>query len=129
MLLPYLYSKRGATPEPAPLRFTETPLELQRPGSIQQAINNIAHIFELQASGKLDLDTGNDLVASNKAFIDGIVDHEKLLAQGQNTGEQTIHITGGLPALPGTNITMPQVPMANTPMDTRSRHRSSGAGD
>jgi hypothetical protein len=33
----------------------------------------------------------------------------KRLAQGQETGDQIIRIEGGLPALPGTNVTMPSL--------------------
>jgi Family of unknown function (DUF5681) len=99
MLLPYKYSKRGSI---APLRYIEEPLvDLPKATAIDQAIKNISHLSDLKASGKLDLDFADSLVSDNRAILIALIEEAKLIAHGQVTGDQTIHIQGDLPVMPG----------------------------
>ena len=107
-LLPYLYSKRGAMPPP---RFVETPIEVPEFTSIEIAESFLAKIATLVAGGELDIQTGLELSQLTKAWIDSRhaakeLDLKIINVEG-GPREQTIRIEGGLPALPGTNITMP----------------------
>ena len=103
MLAPFLHSKCGAIP---PLRYIEQPITLpfQHPTSPQEVDANIAHIIEAFASGNLDLDFYNALLVGQREYIVSFKAREEI------PGNQDIRITGGLPALPGTNITMPELP-------------------
>ena len=70
MLAPFLHSKCGALP---PLRFIEQPPELPHvhPTSPQEVDANIAHIIQAFASGHLDLDFYNALLAGQREYIGG----------------------------------------------------------
>ncbi len=67
----------------------------------------------LVARGELDIQSGLELSALTKAWLDTQYASKgldlKAMSQNATEGEQTISISGGLPALPGTNITMPQL--------------------
>ena len=105
-LLPYLYPKRGAVATP---RYIDDPVQLPEPVTIEQANKNIAYISNLKAQGLIDLDFANSLVADNTAIANNLIAEEELKFK-INPPEQrdtTIRITGGLPPLPGTNVTMP----------------------
>jgi hypothetical protein len=110
ILAPYLHSKRGTAPAP---RFIYTPVEVPHFTSIAEAENYLASIPVLLGKGELDSQSALELSTLTKNWLDAIYsrqDYElKLAAQGATSGEQVIHITGGLPPLPGTNITMPQL--------------------
>src|SRR5262245_18048941 len=71
----------------------------------------LAKIATLIAAGELDFQSGLELSSIIKAWIDSQYAREELAIKQYNSGttehEQTIRIEGGLPALPGTNITMP----------------------
>jgi hypothetical protein len=47
------------------------------------------------------------LISDMRAIAVALAEEEKLRLQGGDTGPQIIKIEGGLPALPGTNITYP----------------------
>src|SRR5215467_2160343 len=105
-LLPYLYAKRGAVPTP---RYIDEPIQLSEPTTIEQANKNIAYISNLKAQGLIDLDFANSLIADNTTIANNLIAEEELKFKlpPEQTHDQTITIEGGLPALPGTNITMP----------------------
>jgi hypothetical protein len=105
-LLPYLYPKRGAVPTP---RYIDDPIQLPEPTTIEQANKNIAYICNLKAQGLIDLDFANSLIADNTTIANNLIAKEELLFKINPPEERdtTIRIEGGLPALPGTNITMP----------------------
>ena len=73
----------------------------------------LAKVAALVAHGQLDFQAGQNLSALAKNWIDSQYAREELAIKQYNSGttehEQTIRIEGGLPALPGTNITMPQL--------------------
>ena len=105
-LLPYLYPKRGAVATP---RYIDEPVQLPEPATIEQANKNIAYISNLKAQGLIDLDFANSLIADNTTIANNLIAEEELKFKlnPPETRDQTITIRGGLPSLPGTNITMP----------------------
>ena len=105
-LLPYLYPKRGAV---ATSRYIDEPVQLPEPVTIEQANKNIAYISNLKARGLIDLDFANSLIADNTTIANNLIAEEELKFKlnPPETRDQTITIRGGLPSLPGTNITMP----------------------
>src|SRR5215510_4961493 len=54
LLLPYKYSKMGATPVPPPPVYIEEIVNIPRPTTIQQATQNILLLSELKSTGKID---------------------------------------------------------------------------
>jgi hypothetical protein len=105
-LLPYLYPKRGAVATP---RYIDEPIQLPEPTTIEQANKNIAYISSLKAQGLIDLDFANSLIADNTTIANNLIAEEELKFKlyPPETRDTTITVVGGLPALPGTNITMP----------------------
>src|SRR5262249_28812780 len=108
LLMPYKYSKCGTAPVP---RFIPTPIDVREFTHISDAESFLTKITTLIASGELDFQSGLELSSIVKAWIDSQYAREELAIKQINAGttehEQTIRIEGGLPALPGTNITMP----------------------
>ena len=108
-LLPYKYFKHGSLIAP---RYIEEPVDLPRPTSIAEANSNIALISEMKAQGRIDLDFADSLIADNRTIANNLIAEEelklKLTAQGGHPN-QIIHIEGGLPPLPGTNVIMPEM--------------------
>jgi hypothetical protein len=105
-LLPYLYSKRGAMPPP---RYIELEVDVNEFQHVSDAENFLAKIALLVARGHLDIQSGQELSALVKAWIDTQYAKDELQFK-INPPEQrdtTIRVEGGLPALPGTTITMP----------------------
>ena len=100
MLAPFLHSKCGATP---PLRFLEEPFELPHPNPTTEAeiSANIGYLAQALAAGTLDIDFYNALLIGQHQHINALKAREEL------PENQNILITGGLPSLPGCNITMP----------------------
>ena|SRR5262249_15411005 len=93
-----------------PLRYIDDPVQLPEPATIEQANKNIAYISNLKAQGLIDLDFANSLIADNTTIANNLIanDELKFKIYPPETREQTIQITGGLPRLPGTNVTMPE---------------------
>jgi hypothetical protein len=109
-LSPYYYPKWGTTsPPPSPI-YNEHPINLPPPTSIAIAKENISKLIAHYAAGELDQASYDRLIAGNVAMINALLGQEKLLVSQGDTGhDTTIRIEGGLPALPGTNITMPEI--------------------
>jgi hypothetical protein len=102
MLAPFLHSKCGAMP---PLRFISEPVTLPcpNPTTTNELDRNIAHIVQLYASGVLDLDAYSALLAGQREHTVSFKAREEV------PGNQDIHVTGGLPPLPGTTIIFPEL--------------------
>jgi hypothetical protein len=64
---------------------------------------NIAHIIQAFASGQLDLDFYNALLAGQREYIVSFKAREEV------PGNQNILVTGGLPPLIGTEIIIPKL--------------------
>jgi hypothetical protein len=108
MLAPYLHSKMGTTPVPPPPRYMEIQQQIQQPTSIAQAYDNILYLSDLKAKGEIDIESADSLINDQRVVLNAMVDEAKLLAaQGDPNAEHKIIIEGGLPTLPGTNVTMP----------------------
>jgi hypothetical protein len=109
-LMPYYHSKLGATPIPPSPIYMQEAVSLPRPTSIKAAYENILKLSEMKAQGQLDVATADSLIADQRVVLNAMVDEAKLIAaNGDPSQPQQIIITGGLPELPGTSITMPQL--------------------
>ena len=109
-LMPYYHSKLGATPIPPSPIYAQEAVSLPRPKTIREAYENVLKLSEMKAQGQLDVTTADSLIADQKTVLNAMVDEAKLLAaNGDPNQEQRIIIQGGLPSLPGTTITMPQL--------------------
>src|SRR6516162_8518251 len=108
LLMPYKYGKHGSIP---PLRYIDEPIQLPEPQTIEQANKNIAYISNLKAQGLIDLDFANSLIADNTTIAHNLIAEEELRfrVNPPETRATTITVQGGLPALPGTSISMPQL--------------------
>jgi hypothetical protein len=110
MLAPFLHSKMAVKPVPPDPVYLEQAVSLPRPTTIREAYENILKLSEMKAQGQLDVATADSLIADQRVVLNAMVDEAKLIAaQGDPTQPQQIIITGGLPELPGTSITMPQL--------------------
>jgi hypothetical protein len=106
-LMPYLYPKRGAITESSFIDF-QVEFPHPEPKTITQSNANILHLCNLMAQGQIDQTWGDKLVAIQCRVRDGLVDDAKLASDNASHGDQVIRIEGGLPALPGSNVTMPR---------------------
>jgi hypothetical protein len=108
MLAPYLHSKVGTTPVPAPPRYMEIQQEINKPKSIAEAYDNILYLSDLKAKGEIDIESADSLISDQRVVLNAMVDEAKLLAaSGDPSRDQRIVIEGGMPALPGTEVIMP----------------------
>jgi hypothetical protein len=109
-LLNYLHPKIQSIPVP---RFIDRPFKIPVFQTIDDAKNFLASIPNRIAAGELDLDFADSLTKSTVAWLQLQFAEQgldlKAMAQNATDGDQTITIQGGLPPLPGTNITMPTI--------------------
>jgi len=107
-LLPYLYPKRGAVATP---RYVDIQIDVPEFERISDAESFLAKIATLVARNELDIQSGIELSGLVKLWIDSQYQREELAYKTSppDQRDQTIRIEGGLPALPGTNITMPVI--------------------
>jgi len=105
-LLPYLDPERGAVPTP---RFIAREVDVSEFTNVSEAESFLAKIAILCARGELDIQQAQELAGIVKTWIDTQYDRENLQLKisPPETHDQKIVISGGLPALPGSNITMP----------------------
>jgi hypothetical protein len=70
-------------------------------------------LTDLKAQGQIDIDIADSLIGGLRTMAQSIVAEEELKLKYANSPlaskEQTIQIEGGLPALPGTNVIMPEL--------------------
>jgi len=107
MLAPYMHSKMQSTPAP---RFVEEVVVVPDFATIESAEDYLKQIPVLLGRGEIDSQTALELSTLVRNWILSVharneLELKKISVDGP--GEQTIRIEGGLPALPGTNITMP----------------------
>jgi hypothetical protein len=105
-LAPYCHPKMQATPTP---RFIDLQLDIPEFSHVSDAENFLAKIALLTAKGHLDIQSAQELSGLVKTWIDSQYLREELnyKISPPETRDTTIRIEGGLPALPGTNVTMP----------------------
>jgi hypothetical protein len=126
-LLGYLHPKLQSVPVP---RLIDRPFKIPVFQTIKDAKDFLATIPSRIGSQELDLDFADALTKSTVAWLQlqyaevGI--DLKAQAQGAESGEQIIRIEGGLPSLPGTNITMPE--LNGHKSYEMLEHQSSGEG-
>jgi hypothetical protein len=107
IVAPYKHSKQSTTPAP---QFIPEPITVPNFASIEEAETYLASLPLLLGKGELDSQTALELSQLIRNWISAKFDHEELqmrLAAHGGYAEQRITIHGGLPPLPGTNITMP----------------------
>jgi hypothetical protein len=108
LLMPYKYSKCGTAPVQV---YIDAPLDTPEFTHLSDAEQFLAKVAALVAHGQLDFQAGQNLSALAKSWIDAQYAREELAIKQINAGsaehEQTIRIEGGLPPLPGCNVTMP----------------------
>jgi hypothetical protein len=109
-LAPYCHPKLQATPVP---RFIENPIDTPDFTSVEVAEGFLAKIPVLVARGQLDFQSALELSSMAKLWIDTQYERKghdlKVVNAVGGPPEQTIRIEGGLPSLPGTNVTMPTI--------------------
>jgi hypothetical protein len=136
MLAPYLHGKLQSTPVP---RFIETELVLPPLDSLEKAVQSIALIEAAVAENRLDVQSAQDLIGMINAYIAGknimeIAELQERLTNieasiANNPQSQLPHIEGGLPSLPGTNITMPRLNGEPASLPSTSPAPSPGLGE
>jgi len=105
-LAPYCHPKMQATPTP---RYIDVQLDVPEFTHVSDAENFLAKIALLVARGNLDIQSGQELSGLVKLWIDSQYQKDELQFK-INPPEQrdvTIRVEGGLPPLPGCNVTMP----------------------
>jgi hypothetical protein len=108
MLAPYLHSKMGLTPARIYLEH-EVHLPHPSPSKLEEIRANITYLTNLKLSAKIDTASAGSLILDQRHLHDSIFEEMKLLYSQDVTPEVSIHITGGLTSLPGTDIIMPQI--------------------
>src|SRR5262245_53728237 len=106
LLMPYKYGKHGSIP---PVRYVELEIDIPEFTHVSDAENFLAKIALLTARGHLDIQSAQELSALVKTWIDTQYAKEELQFKinPPETRDTIIRVEGGLPALPGTDITMP----------------------
>jgi hypothetical protein len=109
-IAPYYRPKLGIM-EPA--KFVQTPIEVPVFTTCEEAEAFLLQLAQRVAAQELDTESTEQVSARVLDWIHSKRAGQELeikrLNATQDTGDQTIHITGGLPELPGCNITMPQL--------------------
>jgi len=103
-----MHSKMQSTPAP---RFVEESFDIPTFTHLSDAEQFLARIAALVSGGSLDIQTGLELSTLAKNWLDAQYCREDLAIKQINAGttehEQVIRVEGGLPPLPGCNVTMP----------------------
>ena len=92
-----------------PPRYADLQIDVNDFTHVSDAENFLAKIALLTAKGHLDIQSAQELSALVKTWIDTQYAKEELAYKisPPETRDTVIRVEGGLPALPGTNITMP----------------------
>jgi hypothetical protein len=110
VLLPYMHPKWQSTPSP---RYPEDQIKIPEFTSLAVAESFLASIPVLVDNGKLDFDFAKLYQEITMGWIQSQYAKQgidlKAQAQGATDHDTVIRIEGGLPALPGTNVTMPNL--------------------
>ena len=105
---PYQFARKLSV---APPQFIHTEVGVPDFDSIEAAESFLAELTTRVASAELDYQSSDEIARRVQGWINNKrADQElevKRLNAGQESGDQIIKIEGGLPSLPGTNVTMP----------------------
>jgi hypothetical protein len=103
-----MHPKLQSLPVP---RFIDLQLDVPEFERVSDAERFLAKVAVLTARGHLDIQSAQELIGIVKTWIDTQYQRDELQHKinPPEQRDQTIVITGGLPQLPGTNITMPLV--------------------
>jgi hypothetical protein len=104
----FFHCKKGSAPPDLVYFRTKVELPHPRPTTQAQVRENILHVSDLKLSGKIDRDGGDNIIADQKVILASLLEEDKLRG---DAGDSIIEIRGGLPPLPGTQITMPDFSM------------------
>jgi hypothetical protein len=108
-LAPFAHPKLQSIPTP---RFIDNPIDVPDFTSVEVARDFIATVTVRVARGELDFQSGQELIAMAKVWLDTMNDQSTLALKQisiDGPSDTTIRVEGGLPELPGTNITMPML--------------------
>jgi hypothetical protein len=108
-LLPYKYSKRGATPVPPEPSYWNVEVRIEKATTITQGRQNLQFITELKVQGRLSEQQADSLFTAHVKILDGLIEETKQMIAGGAPAIQTYRVEGGLPTpLPGTNTDFSQ---------------------
>src|SRR5262245_55136790 len=107
-LAPYCHPKMQATPTP---RFIDLQLDVPEFTHVSDAENFLARIALLCAKGHLDIQSAQELSGLVKTWIDSQYQRDELnfKISPPEQRDSVIRVEGGLPPLPGCNVTMPML--------------------
>ena len=105
---PYQFARKLSV---APPQYIHTEVDVPDFDSIEAAEAFLVELTTRVASAELDYQSSDEIARRVQGWINNKrADQEieiKRAAQGDLSGDQIIKIEGGLPSLPGTNVTMP----------------------
>jgi hypothetical protein len=105
---PYQFYKKASVAAP---QYLHTPITVPDFQSIEEAEAFLHELSQREGRKELESQSVSTITARIRAWINNKRSDQELelkrIAQDYNPGDTTIRIEGGLPALPGTNITMP----------------------
>src|SRR3974390_1939772 len=105
---PYQFPRKLSVPPP---QYIHTEVVVPDFDSIEGAEAFLVELTTRVASAELDYQSSDEIARRVQGWINNKrADQEieiKRFNSGQETGDQIIKIEGGLPSLPGTNVTMP----------------------
>jgi hypothetical protein len=105
---PYQFAKKSHQ-----LTRVSTPIHVPDFQTVEEAEDFVKQLMQRVGQGELDFQSTNELSTRIQTWINskraGVDLDLKRLAHVDVTSDQIIKIEGGLPTLPGTNITMPSI--------------------
>jgi hypothetical protein len=108
MLMPYMHSKAGVLPAKLFVKYTIN-LPYPKPDKLDQVRENIVYLTALKLTEQIDTATADNLILDQTKIHDSIFEEMKLLYSTGGGTDVQIHIEGGLPDMPGTNIIKPDL--------------------
>jgi hypothetical protein len=110
MLAPYMHGKLGSIPPP---RYFENPVTVPDFTTVEDAERFLASIPQLLGNQQIDSQSAMELSTLTRNWLSAKYERDEMRIKMANANAdstpQVIEIRGGLPALPGTNITMPDL--------------------
>jgi hypothetical protein len=119
-LLPYKYSKRGATPIPPEPTYWNVEVRIKKAETVSQGRDNLQFISELKMEGRISERQAASLSAEHGKILDALIEETKLIT-ANGAPEQIIRFAPvppavaspdgiGLAQLPGTDIILDDTP-------------------